>query len=57
MYKLLVCIYQFGTFMVKLPFELYDKFHDSVKDSIKFYKNKVDKQKSFINVIKFINKR
>lgn len=57
MYKLLVCIYQFGTFMVKLPFELYDKFHDSVKSSIKFYKNKVDKQKSFINMIKFINKR
>lgn len=57
MYKLLVCIYQFGTFMVKLPFELYDKFHDSVKDSIKFCKNKVDKQKAFINMIKLMNKR
>ena len=57
MYKLLVYIYQFGTFMVKLPFELYDKFHDSVKDSIKFCKNKVDKQKAFINMIKLMNKR
>lgn len=57
MYKLLVYIYQFGTFMVKLPFELYDKFNDSVKDSIKFCKNKVDRQKSFINMIKLMNKR